>query len=385
MANFKLLKSTILGIIIIFFVTSSIFAQGAANVLPLHTGKSYILDFPVKVTRVVGGDPSAMELNLFKKEDPEQGTGYQLLIAPISERTTNIIVWTDIGLYVFDVIIDNSSPYTADTIVTVPKEKKFEIPLVQPSESNIPTVYSPDKQSTDLTPEISSDLNSDNASAAASVEEESGTSFLDSPDLALDEPPEPDEATPDTKISNIDKPEKPPVNLKPLIKIDDEPEKTATASETKTKPEKKPEVIEINLKPQTSTDFEIRSSIDSQTSKLFNGKLENIKDGLKLIINSVNLVNNSLVIHLSLQNITSDCKYLLWDLTKVTDDRGQSLLVRNQNLPPGIVSPGNTIKGDIVAYTKSESQPIPRSGNLYFALLGLQGDVIFSTEIPLSK
>ncbi|MEW5819674.1 MAG: hypothetical protein AB1782_05735, partial [Cyanobacteriota bacterium] len=167
--------------------------------------------------------------------------------------------------------------------------------------------------------------------------------------------------------------------LKPQIKINPAPVE-------KSEPEKQnPEVIEISLKPQTTNEFDIHSSIDSKASKLYNGQLKSDNNGLNLEISSVNVVNNSLVIHLSLKNITSDCKYLLWDLTKVTDDNGTSLLVRNQNLPPGIIAPGKTVKGDIVAYPKKDNQSLPTSGNLHFALLGLQGELLFKTEIPLQN
>ncbi|MEW5821226.1 MAG: pilus assembly protein N-terminal domain-containing protein, partial [Cyanobacteriota bacterium] len=144
-------KKLIITLAIILTFSASVLAQENTNILPLHTGKSYVLDFPVKVTRVVGGDPSAMELNLFKKdENNPDSNGYQLLVAPISERTTNIIVWTEAGLYVFDVIIDNSSPFTADTIINVPDAKKFTIPLVNTTGSNIPIVKTQSKPTQDV-------------------------------------------------------------------------------------------------------------------------------------------------------------------------------------------------------------------------------------------
>src|SRR3989339_420387 len=98
MIKLKPLKQLILTLAFILCISGSIMAQGNTNVLPLHTGKSYILDFPVKITRVVGGDPSAMELNLFNKKDQNpDDIGYQLLIAPISEKNTNLIIWTEKG------------------------------------------------------------------------------------------------------------------------------------------------------------------------------------------------------------------------------------------------------------------------------------------------
>lgn len=125
--------STILAVLVLqLMLLSPTLAQEVTNLLQLHTGKSYILDFPVRVTRVVGGDPSAIELNLFKKEEmPGQPQGYQLLVVPIAEKNTNIIIWTDLGLYVFDVIIDNSASLTAETITYVPKTKKFVVPLTE--------------------------------------------------------------------------------------------------------------------------------------------------------------------------------------------------------------------------------------------------------------
>lgn len=463
MIKIKHIKKIILTLALLLSITGTVFAQGNTNVLPLHTGKSYILDFPVKVTRVVGGDPSAMELNLFNKKDqnPDE-TGYQLLIAPISEKNTNLIIWTENGMYVFDVIIDNSSPYTAETIITVPDDKKFIVPITNPFKSNIQAVTQQNSNDTDNTdgqilpnnypevPEANNDNTQEDIETTDSTEKDTTVEEEDSRELpklikpiisdkdnntdastkvtndfALDLPPDPaneaekkddkkEEKQEDKKLTQKSKKEKidsislkqlkepennkkkakakpiikeetVSVNLKPQIKINEAQIATANISKTTTKEKKPPKMIEIDLKPQTVNNYNVKRSLDTEASHLYSGKTNETNNGLKLTINSINRVDNSLVIHLELSNSASECRYLLWDLTKVTDEKGQRLYVRNQNLPPGIISPGKNINGNIVATPKTGSQQLPTEGMLHLTILGLQGETIFNTEIPLNK
>jgi hypothetical protein len=370
----------IIFVAIIMFMPSRALAQDNTNILPLHTGKSYIIDFPVKVTRVVGGDPSAIELNLFKKEiSGEELPGYQLLIAPIAERNTNIIVWTEAGIYVFDIVIDNSSPYTAETIIKAPADtKKFNIPVVEASRANIQAIEDATKG-----------LTSQNTFEQNDYVEYPDAANIEMPESAinLDEPPGPDP---------LDKPIPAPINSQQETQPVSQPEKVQLPPVEKTatipinisndKPENKPpEVIDIPLKPQVATNYDVQSSLDTKTSNLYTGKQSQESNGLKLEINSVNQIDNSLVIHLTLLNTTSETRYLLWDLTKVEDLSGNRLFVRNQNLPPGIIPPEKKIKGDIIAYPKTGKQQLPTSGKIAISLLNTQGETIIQTEIPLNK
>lgn len=380
--NNNLIKLLFLTLLLITLLATSVYAQDSTNVLPLHTGKSYILDFPVKVTRVVGGDPSAMELNLFKKDTTNaEAPGYQLLIAPIAEKNTNIIVWSEIGLYVFDVIIDNSSPYTAETIINVPKNnKKFTIPIMESSQFKGQTVNTNLEEKNKLTIAkntgdiIDAEDSSDNESSSNQNEQTSDQQQ----DFVLDKPPAPlNDTNKDIKKESV--------TLKPQIPVNNSKVdiKKENISENIQKTE--PENIEITLKPQIATNFNVEHSLDSKAEKLYSGKLFVDNEGLKLEINSVNKVDNSLVIHISLENTSTDCKYLLWDLTKVANDAGEKFNVRNQNLPPGIVYPGKVIKGEIIAYPKNDSQKLPSSGKISVALLGTQGETLVKTEIPLQN
>jgi hypothetical protein len=361
-----------ISIVLIVFSVEAI-AQNTTNILPLHTGKSYILDFPVKVTRVVGGDPSAMELNLFKKEtDDGTKTGYQLLIAPISEKNTNIIIWTEGGIYVFDVIIDNSSPYTAETIIKVPSDTmKFTIPVVESSGARIQAVnVQPEQDIQDNTFE----QNDYTLKYGPYTEETIDSQPVQ--DISLDEPPAPEEDSSVTLPALEKKPEEDSKLHIPINISDKKPEKTE---------KRKLEVIDIPLKPQVATNYDVQSSLDERPESLFSGKLIIENNGLKLQIDSVNKVEDSLVIHLSLTNTTNETSYLLWDLTKVSDINGDRLSVRNQNLPPGIIPPGKRVKGDIIAYSRSERKQLPTSGKIFLTLLNTQGEVIVESEIPLRE
>lgn len=458
MIKIKHLKQLILTLAFILCISGSIIAQGNTNVLPLHTGKSYILDFPVKITRVVGGDPSAMELNLFNKKDQNpDDIGYQLLIAPISEKNTNLIIWTEKGMYVFDVMIDNSSPYTAETIITVPEEKKFIVPITNSFDSTIQAVKQQNANETDtnegqilpndypVVPETndntSQDVTNDKANpeitktdttsidtskdlpglikpAIAKEDNKINTAIKASENFTLDTPPKPTKEEPkeDNKKNKKDKPKKEliddlskkepqktttivikkevkpektkdetiSVNLKPQIKINEAQIATANISKQTIKETQPPKVIEIYLKPQTVNNYNVKRSLDTEASHLYSGKINASNNGLKLTINSINKVDNSLVIHLEIANSASECKYLLWDLTKVSDEKGQRLYVRNQNLPPGIISPGKNINGNIVATPKNNSQKLPTEGMLHLTILGLQGETVLNTEIPLN-
>lgn len=407
----KSIKRLIITLAIIFFANMCVNAQSDTNVLPLHTGKSYILDFPVKVTRVVGGDPSAMELNLFKKdENSTEDTGYQLLISPISEKNTNIIVWTEGGLYVFEVLIDNNSLYTAETIVDVPVEKKFVVPIMQVAQTNIQPVETEDNippQTYLKADEMVQNPNNEGytvyeegESSHSFIDDNVATSIDDPPQLTdqnknfyppvvnnnketgaagafeLDDPPKPDlEPLKPVKQKNVSK-KKDPVHLKPSVKI---------ASSQKHKQPQNEKVIDFEFKPQQPTNNTMMPQPVDENINLLRNNVEYNNDGLQLVVDSVKRDNNTLKIALSLKNTSTICKYLLWDLTRVNDNKGNSLYVRNHNLPPGIVTPGKKIKGEIIAYPKSDDKQLPVEGILNLALLGLQGDTIFDAELPIGK
>lgn len=443
------MKKLILTIALIMLINAPLGAQNDTNVLPLHTGKSYVLDFPVKVTRVVGGDPSAMELNLFKKdEDAPTDTGYQLLISPISEKNTNIIVWTEKGLYVFEVIIDNSSLYTADTIVDVPMEKKFVVPITQVAQTNIQPVETENNYPVEQ--ELKADemvknpndeaytVFEDNEAPAPLVEEPPALNSEQAASLPpfqppvveqnpssssetgaassfeLDEPPAPDK--------DIQQDNREPVKLKPQIKITSTKKKPAPVKEeiiefqvkhnnkeplqtnkdsqqhnkaakdsnklafsTESLPLAPEETVKIESRPQHRPQNTIQAPQATPQSNLFNGNMEFSNDGLTLTVDSITKENNALKISMTLKNSSTICRYLLWDLTRIDDNKGNTLYVRNHNMPPGIITPGKKIKGEIIAYPKSDKTQLPSGGMINLALSGLQGDTIFNAQIPIGK
>lgn len=390
----------IVTIIFIAFLISfnPVKAQDKTNLLLMHTGKSYILDFPIKVTRVVGGDPSAIELNLFKKKELEgELPGCQLLIAPISEKNTNIIIWTEVGLYVFDVVIDNSSPRTVETIINVPKgNKKFNIPLVESSQNVTKTVkpVEADQQEIDLSDDtISNDVeyqvkgpdnNDENFDEPDSIQENKNNNIKNNKEktvdtLIIDQPPELNENTPVETVQK--KQPKPKVEKK----VEKASPKKVQAKKPVEKQKKREEVIIIDLKPQASKKIDIESSLSEKPEERFVGKINNSSEGLKLTVGAVNIVNNSFVINLTLKNSSNQVKYLLWDLTKVTDSTATNFLVRNKSLPPGIIDPEKELKGSIVALPKSKNINLRRIKALHLSILNTEGEVIINTDIPLHQ
>lgn len=422
----------------LFFLPKSD-AQDYNNVLPLHTGKSYILDFPVKVTRVVGGDPSAMELNLFKK-DISNGEipGYQLLIAPIAEKNTNIIVWTEIGMYVFDVDIDNSSPYTSETIVSVPKIKRFTIPLTESSNSKtIPENLNKNNQlaisssTGDIIENPNPNLQNNNIENNDPLQKNDYLDVLQqnknldsskTNNINLDSPPNPEnkenkkkkrfsffssskkeDKKPENKPNNISKNNeeislkkdeikqstpKTEKNSKP-IKVDLKPQIPITVNSTiKKSNNNTEEVISLTKQEKTQKNIskdenKIANTIPSSpTNKPTINKIPPLP--LKLSINKISKFEDKIILNISLQNNSSEPKYVLWDLTKVIDQTGNSFYVKNLNLPPGILYPSQSLTGDIAALARpTEKSQMLSSKQIKISIFGSQGQLLINSDISV--
>jgi hypothetical protein len=118
-------RNFFIGLLSIFLFSNSCFALDTINKdLSVRTGYLYLLSFDEKVLNYKSGNDEAVTLELLSNIFNDR---HELIIKPVKELNTNLIVWTQNAVYNFNLSIDNNPAPKSPNLVHINNLEGLEL------------------------------------------------------------------------------------------------------------------------------------------------------------------------------------------------------------------------------------------------------------------